>query len=50
MAAHYFPGSTISKRYTTLRDATHRHIFKGALSQIFELLKVADPQQKIASL
>ncbi len=22
MAAHYFPGSTISKRYTTLRDAT----------------------------
>ena len=22
MAAHYFPGPTISKRYTTLRDAT----------------------------
>lgn len=35
MAAHYFPGPTISKRYTTLRDAT---LSRPAVRETFQNL------------
>ena len=42
MAAHYFPGPTISKRYTTLRDATNYSYAKEILPGVYRFLATVD--------